>query len=241
MTQSQFEIFDVSRIFGVELSDLVLEYHDSKGQKVAMRAMFKPDGSVRVEQAKIGGLRRGVFLHTHARNFKENAEQFSKLKAAGRDGQAVKALRNIERRLKGLDILVIGGEPVVHADVGLGTPVPLPMMGEGFNQIFAIVLAIANFPEGVVLIDEIENGLHVSALEKLWSAVHKMAVETDVQIVATTHSLECVRAGLSAATVENKHVFCVQRTQAVNGSIEAVALTQDTLIYALKNSLEIRE
>jgi hypothetical protein len=180
-------------------------------------------------------------MHTHARNFTEMAGQFSKLKAAGRDSQVVKALASVERRLKGLDILVIGGEPVVHADIGLGTPVPLPMMGEGFNRIFAIVLAIANFADGIVLIDEIENGLHFSALEQLWGAVHEMAVKTNVQIFATTHSMECVRSAMSAALAQKGGSICVQRTQPINGSVEAVALTEDTLTYALENNLEIRK
>lgn len=228
--------------FGVELSDLVLEYHDSQGQKVTTRAMFTPDGSVRIEQAKISGLRPGAFVHTHAHNLKEDANQFSKLKAAGRDEEIVAALSKVEQRLRALDILVIGGEPVVHAHLnGLSTPIPLPMMGEGFNRIFAIVLRIANFPNGVVLIDEIENGLHVSALEKLWSAVHDMAVKTDVQIIATTHSLECVRAALLTASSFNQDGICVQRTQKVNGTVEAVALKQDALAYAFENNLEIRK
>lgn len=226
---------------GMEFSDLVLEYRDSTGQKVTTRASFTPDGSIRMEHAKISGLRRGIFLHTHARNFKENAEQFSKLKASGHEEQVVEALRSVEGRLKGLDILVVGGDPVVHADIGLGTPVPLPLMGEGFNRIFSIVLAIANFPEGVVLIDEIENGLHFSALQKLWRAVHEVAVKTDVQILATTHSLECVQAALSAAEGQANDEICVQRTQAVNGRIEAIALTQETLTYALENEVEIRK
>jgi predicted ATPase len=228
--------------FGVELSDLILDYHDSGGQKVTTRAMFTPDGSVRIEQAKIAGLRRGAFVHTHARNLKEDADQFSKLKAAGRDAEVVAALANVEKRLRALDILVIGGEPVVHAHLnGLPTPVPLPMMGEGFNRIFAIVLRIANFPNGVVLIDEIENGLHVSALEKLWSAVHDMAAKTDVQVFATTHSLECVRAALVTSSSSNQDGICVQRTQKVNGTVEAVALKQDALAYAVENNLEIRQ
>ena len=228
--------------FGVELSDLVLEYHDSGGQKVTTRAMFTPDGSVRIEQAKIAGLRRGAFIHTHVHNLKEDADLFSKLKAVGRDGEVVAALTNVEGRLRALDILVIGGEPVVHAHLnGLSTPVPLPMMGEGFNRIFAIVLRIANFPNGVVLIDEIENGLHVSAMEKLWSAVHDMAAKTDVQIIATTHSLECVRAALVTSSADNKDGISVQRTQKVNGTIEAVALKQDALAYAVENNLEIRK
>jgi AAA15 family ATPase/GTPase len=114
-------------------------------------------------------------------------------------------------------------------------------MGEGFNRIFAIVLAIANYPQGVVLIDEIENGLHFSALERLWSAVHEMAVKTDVQIVATTHSLECVRAALSTAKGQGGDELSVQRMQAVNDNIEAVAFTQDTLAYSIENGVEIRK
>ena len=91
------------------------------------------------------------------------------------------------------------------------------------------------------MIDEVENGLHVSALESFWSAVHDMAAKTDVQVIATTHSLECVRAALRASSAENQDGISVQRTQKVNGTIEAVALKQDTLVYAIENSLEIRE
>jgi len=45
-----------------------------------------------------------------------------------------------------------------------------------------------------VLIDEIDIGLHHSVLHKLWRFVIDTAKEFNVQIFATTHSLDCVRS-----------------------------------------------
>ncbi len=48
---------------------------------------------------------------------------------------------------------------------------PIPMVGEGMNRLLSIAVAIANTEHGVVLIDEIENGLHYSVMTKVWAAI----------------------------------------------------------------------
>ena len=42
--------------------------------------------------------------------------------------------------------------------------------------------------------DEIDTGLHYSVQTRLWELLAAWAVQFDVQVVATTHSLDCVRA-----------------------------------------------
>ncbi|MCP5526347.1 MAG: AAA family ATPase [Verrucomicrobiales bacterium] len=223
----------------VELCDLMIDYHDSEGRKFATRARFTPDGSIRVEQARAPYARKAVFLHTHALNFKEHAEQFSRLKAVGAQEAVVAALRSVDARLRSLDILVIGGQPVLHADIGIDRPVPLPLMGEGFNRILAIVLGIVSYPGGIVLIDGVENGLFFSALEHLWEAIRRAAVEADVQVFATTHSRECVFAANRVFRGEADALSLI-RLQHVGENLEAVQLDAKHLEMASEMGLEIR-
>ena len=42
----------------------------------------------------------------------------------------------------------------------------------------------------MILIDEIDNGLHYSAYKKLWEAIFALAADTNKQVFVTTHSKE---------------------------------------------------
>ena len=46
----------------------------------------------------------------------------------------------------------------------------------------------------MLLVDEIETGIHVSTLQRVFQWLTKIARELRVQVVATTHSLETVDA-----------------------------------------------
>ena len=72
--------------------------------------------------------------------------------------------------------------------------VPLQSMGDGMNHILTIILALVNASDGYLLIDEFENGLHYTVQENLWKMVFTLAKELNVQVFATTHSDDCIRA-----------------------------------------------
>ncbi len=65
--------------------------------------------------------------------------------------------------------------PTIYADIGLGRLLPVRLMGDGMSRIFSIALAIASAPGGIVLVDEIENGIHHSVMEKVWKAIGAFA------------------------------------------------------------------
>lgn len=223
-----------------DASELTYDYQDSVGQRMTARSFVTADGELKVEAAKIVGLKRTSFQSTRARHLKENAEQFSRLRTTGRQGEAISALKNVDQRLTSLDILVIGGEPVIHGDIGAGQLIPLPMMGEGFNRILSITLAILDSPGGVVLIDEVENGLHYAAMGQLWSAILSAATSADVQLFATTHSRECVIAAHAADKARAKDELSVQRLQLVKGQVEVARLGAKHLDLAEDMGLEVR-
>lgn len=71
---------------------------------------------------------------------------------------------------------------------------PLQSMGDGMNRILTIILALVNAGDSYLLIDEFENGLHHTVQEDLWKMIFKLAKELNVQVFATTHSDDCIRA-----------------------------------------------
>lgn len=170
----------------------------------------------------------------------EVAERYGNLEIAGKQKVLIEALRLIEPRLKRLSILPAGGVSTLHGDTGIGRPVPLPLMGEGMVKIANIILHISNASHGVGLIDEIENGIHYSVLKNLWSAIRDAAKEFDVQLFATTHSLECVAAAHRAFSEGKKYNFRLFRLERENGSIKAISYDRETLEIALESDLEVR-
>jgi AAA15 family ATPase/GTPase len=67
-------------------------------------------------------------------------------------------------------------------------------MGDGLTKLFHMALAVASAPEGILLIDEFENGLHWTVQEKLWNTLARAARDFSVQVFCTTHSRDCVES-----------------------------------------------
>ena len=74
------------------------------------------------------------------------------------------------------------------------TPVPLGSMGDGLYRILALIIALVNCEKGILLIDEVDTGLHYSALTKMWQLVIETARKLNVQVFATTHSWDALAA-----------------------------------------------
>lgn len=171
---------------------------------------------------------------------REEAELFGRLEIQGEQDVVRRVLQLIEPRLKRLAMVVVAGEPILHGDVGVGRLMPLPVMGEGMVRLASLVIHIANAPDGVVLVDEIENGLHHSILPKVWQAIGEVARQFRTQIFATTHSLECIVAAHKAFSESERYDFRLHRLERVNETIRAVTYDQETLEAAIKTGLEVR-
>jgi len=170
----------------------------------------------------------------------EDAERYGKLEILGQQDALLRALQVIEPRLRRLAVIVASGVPLIHGDIGLGRLVPLPVMGEGMARLASFVLAIGNAPNGVVLVDEIENGLHHSILPKVWRAIGEVAKQFNTQVFATTHSLECIVAAHKAFSEGESYDFRLYRLERVNETLRAVTYDQEALEAAIETGLEVR-
>ena len=119
-------------------------------------------------------------------------------------------------------------------------PVPLRTLGDGAIHIFGVALALANSRDGILLLDEAENGIHHSIQHAYWLMVLQTAQKYNVQVLATTHSFDCVR-GFAHAVEDSaiKGVFFRLQKRA-DGSVFAMEYPDESLIIAADHTIEVR-
>ena len=102
-------------------------------------------------------------------------------------GTVAERLKNFDSRITTLEIL----NNVAYVGLeGIDQLLAVNMQGDGLRRYLNIVAASANPMNNILLIDEIENGLHYSAYKNLWEAVFALATTTNKQVFVTTHSKE---------------------------------------------------
>jgi AAA15 family ATPase/GTPase len=83
----------------------------------------------------------------------------------------------------------------------------LSSYGEGLQRIFFTSLLFASAENGVVLVDEFENAIHVELVETFATFVHTLAKEFNVQVFLTSHSKECIDAFIKTVPDNEKSDF----------------------------------
>lgn len=141
---------------------------------------------------------------------------------------------------------------LVRVDVGNKTarvllndvkkPVSLGTLGDGVHRILLIALSLANAQNSILLIDEIELGLHYSAMEKLWQMIFKYAQEWNIQVFATTHSQDAIKTFDYVASDEKyiNDAEYIRLQIGRTGKNEAIIFDGDRLKDSLELQLEIR-
>nr|VFK60190.1 MAG: ATPase/GTPase, AAA15 family [Candidatus Kentron sp. TUN] len=153
----------------------------------------------------------------------------------------INALREIEPNLQ--DIRLGTGEKIFVDIKDIERLVPIHIMGDGIIKILAILVAILETKDGVLLIDEIENGLHYTALVPLWKAIFKMARESNVQLFIATHSYECISAMTevyreSGMGKDFISLFRIDRD--ADSQHRARQYQADTLLAGIEKAFEVR-
>ena len=126
-------------------------------------------------------------------------------------------------------------------DIGLSELVPISQVGQGVYRLMAIVGDIIGESPEVVLIDEIENGLHHSVHEQVWKGMAETASLLNVQIFATTHSDECLRAAHRAFSSRKEYDFGVIQLFRVESGVQGRLLDQKHIEAALAGDIELRD
>ena len=168
----------------------------------------------------------------------EDAQLLGKLRIQKRGEILLKALRVMEPKLASIEDNYAFGTPMVLGDVGLSELVPLTVMGEGMTRLARMVLGISAVPGGILLVDEIENGIHHSVMSKVWKAVATAAEQFDTQVFATTHSFECIQDAYKGLGKNGFKFFRLGKTREDDN--EAVMYKPDMIELAIRRNMEVR-
>src|SRR5260221_6730660 len=170
-----------------------------------------------------------------------DAELYNRVSlTAGGEERILELMRVVEPRLQKLRYSKITSQPLVYAHLGFQHFLPGTQMGQGFNRLLTLFCEMMVSKAKVLLIDEIENGLHYSVLTQIWKGISALAESEDIQVFATTHSWGCIVAAHEAFAATEGYDFALHRLQRVKGRVEAVTYDREMLETSLGTELEVR-
>jgi GTPase SAR1 family protein len=219
--------------------DLIFEYDD--GHKKTLRKMSVTLDGIKVDPPPSENPFPGFYITCRQfHNPAEYAERYGNLQVNKQEQAVVDTIKVIEPRLKSLTNIPIANISIIHADLGGDRLLPLPLAGEGMVRLASIAIDLASAPSGVVLIDEVDTGLHYSVMSQVWKAIAITASKLNVQVFATTHSAECVRSAHEAFKGLNKYEAKLYRIERSDDTFRAITYDRDTLEAAIDTGLEFR-
>lgn len=130
----------------------------------------------------------------------ENADRFSELSQKDGRSKFVEVFTKEYDWISDLNVEVYARQPVLFATLkSSGMKLPLPNVSAGLNRIVSIMLAIASSTSGVVIVDEIENGIYFQHLGSVWNSLLEFSKEYQCQLFVSTHSAESINALVKAS------------------------------------------
>lgn len=168
------------------------------------------------------------------------AEWLGRLELDGRKQYIVEILKIIEPTIDDLSTIVVSGVAQLFAKIGHQL-LPLRLAGDGMNKLLFIVLSIAVNPHSILLIDEVETGFHYSMFPKLWEIIAQTAHENNCQIIATTHSYECIVGAVDGVEkAGHSSAFCYYRLDKNSTGNHMYRYSDDLLQAAVAADMEVR-
>ena len=172
---------------------------------------------------------------------------WDKILADGRESDVIDAMRILDGELDTIHFLTQGGFRGSSERAGVligfrtgGQRVPLGSCGDGMRRLLALALSLIRAADGFLLIDEIDTGLHWTAMEETWRLIVTAARQANVQVFATTHSYDCVR-GLASLVESLPDVAPDVSIQKIDRLLsKAVSLDAEQIRIAIDQDMEVR-
>ncbi|HKV38230.1 MAG TPA: ATP-binding protein [Blastocatellia bacterium] len=123
---------------------------------------------------------------------------------------------------------------------GIEQPIPIGSMGDGMWRMLAIAIAITQCKGGVLLVDEIDTGLHYTVMSDMWRLISGAAKELDVQVFATTHSFDCIHSLASVCVSDHDPNKMVTLQRIEPGKPRAIPYSETEIRVAAEKNIEVR-
>jgi AAA15 family ATPase/GTPase len=236
---SNSKVQEISSTNKIEPNGLILKAYIYNGRKkqIQTEVFLDKEGKIIGRfPKKYNEIKKGVFISSNKIN-SDLTQKFSEIILRKKGDELVRILQKIEPSLKSLTL--VGNPSLIFADLGLECLVPLQLLGDGIGSIFRIILSIMTTEDGIVLIDEIENGLYFKSQKILWKAILEFSKNYNVQLIVSTHSFESLTALIE--TLDYKENICnLYRIEKKGLKHKAISFNQKEIKSFVESNWEIR-
>jgi AAA15 family ATPase/GTPase len=113
--------------------------------------------------------------------------------------------------------------------------------GDGLAKFISYILVFLSQKDAIVFIDEIENGIHYTNLDKLWEIILTVSKEQNVQVFATTHSKECIESYARVAKkLGDEEITFIELGKNKKNEIKAITMDYERFQDEIDNTNEVR-
>lgn len=233
---------DTSSVSPTTVVPLAFDRMDFEGHRDIPLITIQPGGQVFYQQGKSMGISSGFITGTYIGYPSENATWLSTLSVQKRSKDVIEALRQHFSFIENVTVEAPfqGLPPLVYADIkNIPEKLPLSAVSAGISRIFTFIVAVVTYGKGVLLIDEIENGIFNDQYQLVWKSLIDLARQNNTQLFVSTHSNECLRAILPIMK-DNEDDFTFLRAEHQNGNSSISRFDGKEMEAALANGAEIR-
>ena len=108
------------------------------------------------------------------------------------------------------------------------------------RRLLALSLSLVRAADGFLLVDEIDTGLHWTVMEEMWNLVLEAAVNSSIQVFATTHSLDSI-IGLASLLKKRSDLVDAVSVQKIERQLDhSVSFGAADILTAADLSIELR-
>jgi len=133
---------------------------------------------------------------------------------------------------------IINSQPYCKKD---GEFYNLNEFGDGLGKFIYFIMLLLSQQKSIVLLDEIENGIHYTQLDRLWEIVLTISTQQNVQVFATTHSKECIESYARVAKkLEDEEIKFIGLHKLKDGSIISAVRDLELLELSIEQEHEVR-
>ena len=223
---------------------------DTRAVKIGITSdgHLSPRGLRRFLRTRNGPLDQVVqFIRTSGMTAPDVVRLFDDVVLTENEEHVTRALRMIEPKVERAASVRIDRRPYFQEGPGgvfiklreTENRVPIGSMGDGMWRLLGLALALANVKGGVLLVDEIDTGLHHSVMADMWRMVSERAAALKVQVFATTHSRDCYEslAAVAKPGLPSPEIT-IQRMEPHRE--QAIRYSDEAIVAAAERGIEVR-
>ncbi|MBF0565777.1 MAG: AAA family ATPase [Nitrospirae bacterium] len=181
-----------------------------------------------------------VFFPSNWQSDAQVAGQFSQLSIAKETVDIIEIVRSQFPEIDELSIEAPMGRPNIYATTKHNSyKLPVSSISSGILKFISIMTVINSNKNGVVLIDEIENGIYYKIFPALWETLHSLALKCNTQIFLSTHSWEFLSASTPLLNEFKDDFSLIQLSQEEGTASAAVGRGEDAAA-AIESGIEVR-